>query len=216
MTGTLSGAADPEMLAIALRSSAGAAFAVTLLGIALVATGCRLAVSALGVCGALLLAVAFTLTGHTSTSPQRILAAPLLGSHVLIVQFWLGAVVGLYIACAHESGTAAARIVARFSAVAVWVVPGLFVAGVVLTILLVPNLAVFRQPYGELLLTKASLFALLLGFAAVNKWRLGPGLAAGGAGVARFRSVVAVEYLLICAVLAATAIMTGLYSPEAA
>ncbi len=217
MSGTLQGALDPQMLAIALHTSSGVAFAVTLLGLMLVAAGCRIGSDAVAVGGALVTVVAFTLTGHTTTASHRALAAPLLGVHLLIVEFWLGALVGLHVVCAREAGRTTAEVVARFSAAAVWVVPGIFLAGVLLIALLVPDLGVFRQPYGELLLTKVAMFTALLALAALNRWRLGPQLASGaGAATNRFQRVVAMEYLLICTVLVVTAVMTALYSPEAA
>ena len=54
-----------------------------------------------------------------------------------------------------------------------------------------------------------------MGFAAVNKWRLGPAIAGGDAQVrTSFRRSVGIEFLLICIVLSITAVMTTLYSPE--
>jgi putative copper export protein len=50
--------------------------------------------------------------------------------------------------------------------------------------------------------------------AALNKWRYGPALAGDDRARAAFQRTVAVEYVLICAVLMATAIMTTLFSPE--
>ena len=81
--------------------------------------------------------------------------------------------------------------------------------------LLLPDFAALRQPYGELLVAKAVLFAVLLGCAALNKWRLGPGLEHGGpqAGL-RFRRVVITEYVIMAVVLAITAVMTTFFSPE--
>jgi len=75
---------------------------------------------------------------------------------------------------------------------------------------------VFTRTYGQLLLAKITLFAVLMGLAAGNRWRFGPGIAVGKAAAAQqFRRTVATEYLLICGVLAVTAVMTTFYSPEA-
>src|SRR5579871_7028148 len=71
MSGTLQGAFDPAMLAIALHSSSGVAFAVALLGLSLVAAGSWGARDAIAVTGAMTIVAAFTLTGHTSTDPHR-------------------------------------------------------------------------------------------------------------------------------------------------
>jgi putative copper resistance protein D len=74
---------------------------------------------------------------------------------------------------------------------------------------------VLRRPYGLLLRAKLGLFALLMVLAAVNRWRLTPALAASVAPArsALRRSIVA-EYLLITVVLAVTAMLTTLYSPD--
>jgi putative copper resistance protein D len=73
-----------------------------------------------------------------------------------------------------------------------------------------------NEPYGKLLIAKVVGFALLMGLAAANKWRLGPALALGAVPSARwFHRSVAAEYVLIAAVLTITAVMTSFFSPEA-
>ena len=53
-----------------------------------------------------------------------------------------------------------------------------------------------------------------MGLATLNKWRLGPAIAAGHAPALRnFQRSVVAEWSLIVAVLVVTAIMTGLFSP---
>ena len=80
---------------------------------------------------------------------------------------------------------------------------------------MIRHLAEFRTGYGISLLAKFAGFAVLMGLAAVNKWRLGPAIAGGDARVlASFRRSLAIEYVLICAVLSVTAVMTTFYSPE--
>jgi len=92
------------------------------------------------------------------------------------------------------------------------VVPIILLAGIGLTALLLPSLAAFKQPYGQLLLAKVTGFAVLMAVASLNKWHFGPACAEGD--TAAFKRTVAVEYVLICAVLAVTASMTTIYSPE--
>jgi putative copper export protein len=93
------------------------------------------------------------------------------------------------------------------------VVPIILVAGASLAALLVPNLGVFKQPYGQLLLAKVALFAVLMALATLNKRTFGPACARGQ--TRGFRQAVVIEYAVICAVLAVTAVMTTFYSPEA-
>jgi putative copper export protein len=81
--------------------------------------------------------------------------------------------------------------------------------------LLLPDVAALLQPYGELLIAKVVLFAVLLGLAALNKWRFGPAIERGDTQAARgFRRCVVSEYVLIVAVLSVTAVMTTFFSPE--
>jgi putative copper export protein len=93
-------------------------------------------------------------------------------------------------------------------------VPLILLAGIGLTAVLVPSLSTFRQPYGQLLLVKVGLFAVLMAMASLNKWRFGPACAQGD--TAAFKRTVLIEYVLICLVLAVTATMTTFYSPEVA
>ena len=244
MAGEMGGIVDPGMQKMALLSPAGAAFAVRVLGLGLIAIGLRLAVnrqsdgaaqqagmpvglqravtageaprlqpnSVLPLLGTLLTVTSFTLIGHTTTTPHRPAAAVLVTLHLLVVAFWLGSLWPLYIAATKEQPPVIAGVIDEFSRVAAWVVPLILLAGVGLTAVLLPGMAAFRQPYGQLLLAKVAGFAVLMVMASLNKWHFGPACAAGN--TAAFKRTVVVEYALICAVLAATAVMTTFYSPE--
>ncbi len=223
MTGEMSGVMDPAMQKMALLSPAGAAFAARVLGLVLVAVGLRRAAPlptgmrgplAIALVGAIISTTAFTLVGHTSVPPHRFAAAALVTVHLLVVAFWLGALWPLYLVAKKEQPAVTARVIDSFSLAAAWVVPLILLAGIGLTALLVPSLAVFRQPYGQLLLVKVSLFAVLMAMAALNKWRFGPACAAGN--TAAFERTVVIEYVLISVVLAVTAALTTFYSPEVA
>ncbi len=120
----------------------------------------------------------------------------------------------LYLAAKKEPPSVTARLIEAFSAMAAWVVPFILLAGIALTAVLVPSLAAFTQPYGQLLLLKVGLFAVLMAMASMNKWRFGPACAEGD--TAAFERIVLIEYVLISVVLAVTAAMTTFYSPETA
>jgi putative copper export protein len=239
MTGEMSGVMDPAMQKMALLSPGGAAFAARMVGMLLVAVGLRraarpvqgaVAVPAhaavasapsgvrgplrISLIGTLLSITAFALVGHTSVTPHHLAAAGLLTLHLVVVAFWLGALWPLYLTATREPPAVTARLIDAFSLAAAWVVPLILLAGIGLTAVLVPSLAVFRQPYGQLLLVKVSAFAVLMAMASLNKWRFGPACSAGD--TAAFKRTVVIEYLLICVVLAVTAAMTTFYSPEAA
>jgi putative copper export protein len=244
MAGDMSGVFDASLQSMAWASSMGAAFAVRILGLLLIVAGMRAAPGKLaaasffaprpfaprplalgrfsargftivGVTGAVLVAVSFTLTGHTATNARRWVLAPLLLAHLLIIAFWFGALWPLCLVTLRESRERMARVIVLFSAAAVWVVPLILLAGVAMAALLLPDVAALRQPYGELLLVKVALFAVLLLFAALNKWRFGPAIAHGDLRAARrFRVCVVSEYAIIAAVLAVTAVLTTFFSPD--
>jgi putative copper export protein len=62
---------------------------------------------------------------------------------------------------------------------------------------------------------KAVAFSVLMILAARNKWRFGPRLLAGeGAAAVGLKRAIVAEWLIIAAVLVATAAMTSLFAPE--
>ena len=219
MAGEMSGMWNPALQGMAWNSPARAALICRLLGLLLIAVGLRGAGvrwTILAVGGAVLATGAFTLTGHTSVNPHRAALAALLMLHLLVVAFWFGALWPLHVASLRETPARASDIIERFTAVATWLVPVVFLAGIVMAVLLLPNLQALSEPYGELLIAKVVGFAVLMGLAAANKWRLGPALVHGPAQSGRwFRRSVAAEYVLIAAVLTITAVMTSFFSPEA-
>jgi putative copper export protein len=225
MAGDFSGAHNAALLRLALHSSRGHAHVLQLAGLTLVGVGLwihrasRVAGWTLfvAVTGATLAAVALTLTGHTSVNPMRAWLAPLLAVHLLVAAFWFGALWPLWLIVKHETAAVAAAVLRRFSQIAIWLVPGLALAGIGMGFLLIDSWSVFTRAYGLILIAKATVFALLLLLAALNRWRFTPALASAPAAApargALRRSIVA-EYLLITGVLAITAVLTSLYSPE--
>lgn len=219
MAGDMSGLWDPALQRMAWKSPAGAAFVCRLFGLLLIGiglrrSGARWTMVAIG--GVVLAAGSFTLMGHTSVHVHRAALAALLMLHLLIVAFWFGALWPLYAASSRETPVRAADLIEHFTVIATWLVPVILVAGTAMAVLLLPNVAALSEPYGELLIAKVVGFALLMGLAAANKWRLGPALISGTAQSGQsFRRSVAAEYALIAAVLTITAVMTSLFSPEA-
>lgn len=164
--------------------------------------------------GALIVLGSFLVNGHALIDPRRSLLAPLLGLHLLGAAFWFGSLAALRKLLSVESPPALVPVLASFSARALWFVPLLALAGVLLGYALLPNLAALRHPYGQLLCVKVFLFATLMGLAALNRLRVVPALARGeAAALGALRRTLAAEYVLIGAVLIATALMTGLFSP---
>jgi putative copper resistance protein D len=243
MSGDFGGVLDASLQGLVLRSSTSEALALQLSGMGLVLLSLRVAAArgrAIGVIGALLAAIAFTLTGHTSVNAERAILAPALLAHILIGMFWFGSLVPLWLVSSRETQTTAANVIEAFSRAAVWVVPLLLIAGLLMTAILVPGWSTFGQPYGELLIVKLILFAFLMMLAAANRRRFGPAIARGAPSAAprlgrrsggrrfasrrslrdsrrcsaAFRATVAAEAVLICVVLAVTACLTAFFSPE--
>jgi copper resistance protein D len=217
MSGSLAGVLDRDLQQMVFDSSMSTAAGMRLLGLALIAGVIRRQSSTsavVGLAGAFVLTLAFTFVGHTADESRTSWLAVLLTLHLLVVAFWFGGLAPLLVIARREHAARAANIVATFTRIATIVVPGLFVAGVLMTLLLVDAWEVFGDTYGQLLLGKAAGFALLMVLASLNKWRYGPAIAGDGAGTVAFQRTVAIEYVLICSTLVVTAIMTTFYSPS--
>lgn len=220
MTGDFAGMLDGEMLRLALGSGSGAALALRLAGLALVVQGLRRAGwSRAALAGVAALVGAFLLTGHTAVHSARWLLAPLLALHVTIVAFWFGTLAPLFMVIAREPAQVACAVLQRYSRLAGFLVPVIPAAGLAMACVLLPDLSALRRPYGLLLGLKVLGFAMLMVLAALNRWRWVPALAVGAApthlAAARtaLRGSLVGEYLLIVAVLLATAVLTTFYSP---
>jgi copper resistance protein D len=218
MADALPAVLDPDLQSLAAHSAVSVVLVLRLIGCAVLVASLRLRPAArwfFVVLGVVAVVVSFCLTGHTVGNPRRVVLAPLLSIHVAIVAFWFGALVPLYVACRRETLHDAAALTQAFSRVAAWLVPMILLAGIAMAVGLVRDLAVLTTPYGYALLGKFLGFAVLMGIAALNKWRLAPALATGDEGaVAHFRRSLAAEYAILSAVLCLTAVMTLLYSPE--
>lgn len=214
LAGDFSGVWDRQLQQLLWQGAPGTALRLQLTGLLLVLVGLN-GSRALSTLGILLVVAAFTTLGHTVDHSPRAVLAGLLGIHLLSVVFWFGALWPLRQVVTLEAPAKAAAILESFSRLAIWIVPALLLAGVTLMALLVPGLAVFARPYGQLLLAKMLGFAALMYFAALNRLRLTPALGRNETGaVQRLRGSLLLESLLIGVVLTITAFMTGLYSPD--
>lgn len=216
--GELAAIADSGLRDIVLQSSLATAFAWRAGGLLLLVIGFAAPVrraQLFSLAGATLVLISFTQMGHTTTHSPRLLLAALLLVHVAVVAFWLGSLLPLRRVALKEPPASAAHIVEAFSRLALWLVPLLAAAGMVLAILLLESWNSLATAYGRLILLKVAAFSILMGLAALNRWRYGPALASGERQrVAAFSAVVVAEFVLIAAVLVATAALTSLYSPE--
>jgi putative copper export protein len=218
MAGGLTGVFDPHLQSLAWNGSGGNAAVLQILGLAVIAFGLSLVGSPgaqIATGGGCIAACAAVLTGHTSVHSQRGLLGLLLALHLMLVAFWFGALLPLIVCSHRESRSAAVTVLQGFSAIAGPLVPCIAIAGLAMALVLMPDRATWMSIYGSLVLAKIAAFLVLMLLAAWNRWRAVPALAAaqsqiGGVGL---RRVIAVEYLLIVAVLATTATLTTFYSP---
>lgn len=217
MAGDFGSTFDPALESLLLRSSSGTGHIARVIGLAVLLLSLdrpsKLNTSA-SCAGAALALASFALMGHTVIHPQQWLLTPLLLVHVGVAAVWFGALTGLHVA-ARDMGVAAAALVERFSAHAVRAVPAIFVCGFLMSVLFVRSFAELATPYGAMVLGKSAAFAGLMALAAQNRLRFGPRIFAGdAAAVPALVRTVKAEWVLIAAVLAATAVMTSLYAPE--
>jgi putative copper resistance protein D len=218
MAGSLGATFDPSLEALLLQSSSGAANIVRVVGLALLALSLDRAtkLNTLGAnVGAALAVLSFAFGGHTAIHPLRFVLAPLLLVHLAAAAFWFGALWPLYAAVGDARHERGGMLIAQFSRLAVRIVPAVLVCGLLMAVVLVRSGAELLTGYGAMLIGKTAGFCVLMGLAALNKWRLAPGVAAGDAGATRtFRRVVVAEWGLIAVILVATGVMTSLYAPE--
>jgi putative copper resistance protein D len=216
--GNLASAMDPMLLGIVFESTQGTRTLLAVSGLLLLHALLlrRRAWQFLSLAGAVLVLLAFVQIGHTRDEPRWLLGGLLL-AHLATAAFWIGALRPLYRVArnpayqAHPSG-----ILVKFGRLATTAVLLLLVAGVVLAWLLVGGITpLFTTAYGQILLAKIVLVALLLGLAALNKLRLVPAYERGDARApARLRRSILVEGLLVAAVCLMTALLTTTSSPN--
>lgn len=203
---------DWEIVAISLEGPLGTSTYARMAGLAVLLLAIlvqhvRLPATVLG---AVLVTGSFALTGHATRDPQWALVG-LITLHLLAVSFWLGALLPLYrLAGSSQNARHAATIAHRFGVQASLIVPVLVAVGVVFAWLLLGGpTALFNTAYGQMLLIKLAIVAVVLGIAALNKLRLVPNLAAGKEhAAASLRNALGWEALVFLAIFSATAILT--------
>jgi putative copper resistance protein D len=215
MAGSFSAWLDPSLGELLAESNVSAALMVRLVGLALIAISLdidkRLNTGVMAA-GAGLALLSFGLMGHTSIHDARWVLLPLLLMHLGIAALWFGALIPLYRLADTPAGSAA---IAHFSSIAKRLVPVIALAGVIIALVFVGRGDGWLTPYGAMVGAKALAFLTLMGLAALNAFRFGPGIAAGHRTAIRdFRRTAAAEWVLIAFVIGGTAVMTSLYAPE--
>ena len=202
MTGEASGMTDPEILHLLWRTPVGTALVLRVVGLAVVLAG--LWVPGIGIwisaAGGVLTLWSFSRVGHIADAEPVWLEAVLF-LHLAGAAFWIGILSPLRsLAGGTEGLTGATKLGHRFGRIA---------AGIVLAWRLLGEVtALVTSAHGLTLLAKIGAVACLLGAAAANKLRFVPAMRAGDRMEAlRLRRSIAVEWVAVCLVLLATAVL---------
>lgn len=144
----------------------------------------------LAVAASLALVVTIAWTGHAGATPGRLgylhVAADAL--HLAAASIWLGGLIGLSLMFASRrlrraSGWAKVEldVVRRFSTLGIISVAALILTGIINTAILVGSFrGLVFTGYGRLLMVKIAVFAIMVGFATVNRLWVTPRLAHAG------------------------------------
>jgi copper transport protein len=167
---------------------------------------------ALSLAALVLTGIAVAVSGHASAADPQWLMRPAVCLHIVSVTIWAGALFPLFIAL-RRNGPEAAAMLTRFSRAILPVVAVLVVTGVALAAVQVRTVpALWTTAYGTILLVKLGLLELLFAAAAANRlWWTAPALEAmtsipeNTAPASRLRRSIAIEILLVLAILATVA-----------
>ena len=193
---------------IALGTSLGPSLlvAIAALGLGMSAMRSKRAgriLSAIAISG---VGLALAASGHAATAPPQLLTRPAVFLHGIAVAFWLGAMMPL-IAMLWSRKGAALPIVQRFSTIAVPVVAVLALTGLTLAIIQVESFgALVTTKYGNILSIKLVLVAVLLGLAALNRFRFTPALARGAGAAKPLSRSILLECMAALGILAVVAL----------
>ncbi len=163
---------------IALGTSLGPSLMIGIVALGLahlsLRSGASRLVSAIALAG---VGLTLAASGHAASAPPEALTRPAVFLHGIGVAFWLGALAPLLALIGRTKPTALA-VLNRFSRVAMWVVGLLGLTGLTLAIIQVERFgALIDTRYGIILSIKLVLVAVLLGLAALNRFRFTPQLA---------------------------------------
>ena len=156
-------------------------------------------------------------TGHAGASEGSIgtlhRAADVV--HLLAAATWLGALAGFTVAAFSKGDRGIAQELAAFARTGSVIVALLLLTGVVNTIAIAGWPLPFGSRWGWLLALKLALFAGMLGLAAINRWKITPGLERGEATAkGHLQRSLAIEFALGLGVVAVVGLL-GVLDPAA-
>lgn len=143
----------------------------------------------LGLAASLAFTASLAWTGHSAATIGAMGYLHLVADalHLIAAAAWVGGLVPLILLLATANGDNAKPFVRdaveRFSTLGITSVTALMLSGLINAVILVGSVtALFATSYGQLLLLKLALFAVMLAFATINRLLLTPRLAQPGAG----------------------------------
>ena len=213
LAGDASGLLDGKLLALLWSTPAGTTLAFQLVGMTVLIFGLAMGqpghwISALG---GLVAIWSFSSVGHVA-GYDRLLLKITLATHLCTIAFWVGILIPLKeLTSTEQTWPKAADLGRRFGLLAVVLVPLVIAAGGFMSFALVGSFnGLVSTSYGQALIGKIALVALLLTLAAANKFRFIPELHKKSPKAAKnlTRSISA-EWLAIFAILGITAVLTS-------
>lgn len=226
LTGEGAGAAtDVSVLRTVLADDLGLSLGVLTLGLIAVhvstMVGSTVVGRVLALYGGLAVTISFALWGHATAFDPVWLAMSSDAVHATAAAVWAGGVIGLFVvlhARRADATASAAVIVGRFSALALWTVVALVLAGLALATLGTDRsfAALTSTTWGRLVLLKSAITAIVLVLAAWNRRVLVPSFttvpptADTESAGRRLRRTVGAEALVILGVLVVTGVLTGI------
>lgn len=146
---------------------------------------------------------ALALSGHASAAAPQWLTRPAVFVHAVTIAIWVGALLPLASALRRD-GDAGGHALGRFSRLIPLCVALLALAGLLLAAIQVRDpAALLSTAYGNVLLAKIGLLAVLFGLVAVNRWKLtGPAAQGDRKAVRRLFRAIVVEALIVVAIFA--------------
>lgn len=164
--------------------------------------GMSRALSAVALAG---VGISLAASGHAATAPPQWLTRPAIFLHGVGLAWWIGALLPL-IALARRPARPLLPLLNRFSRMAVPVVGVVVLGGLLLAVIQLGSFqALTGTKYGWILCIKLALVAMLLGLAALNRFRLTPALRPAPSESRPLVRSIAFECILVAGILAAVA-----------
>ena len=202
---------DPTIFSIAIYSKGGNAAGLAFFGFALIVIARKYVFNLEPLflwVGVLLLLISFVWTGHAQKSGP--IAQVALSLHIVAIAFWLGSFFPLRRMCSALEAENLYEIADRFGTLAIFYVCLLFISGLIFAYILIGDLSLLLSTvYGNVFLMKITLVSLLLGFGALNKFRLVPLVKLEpSVGAQRLQKSIQIEMLIAILILSFSGFLT--------